>query len=857
MDFIDTAVDALADGVSLEIVGRPGSGRSLLVNDLVDTLREKRVKVVRVWGIGPMKDRPMAAFVTSVAGLDVTGSVAETAERLVEELGTHGVLVVDDADDLDDATAGVLIAVLANLSIPMVIGRRTAGRPPEHLRRLLARLTPCIRHEVPPLTYEAMRKLLQQRMRAPIDPTALARVVTLSGGLPSIARAIARAAWFSGSIMRVDNVWQVTGPLVTPQVGQAIDQLLVDASDDDVEALTLLAIAGPMSITHARALLSPKRLERLSDLGLIDYIDGPNGGVVATFPPVVGEYLRISCTASRRVMVREQLAEHGLPMPLAFTAATPAGLETGAATVSQALADHQTAKAFTFYEQWQQDRSALRAALLLEALFETAHFVADPGDIWLGTNFEESPAEDCANAQTWYAMHRWLIQRDIHGCMDLLADVSKRYPGHDGFAIATRLHLTLLNDGVTPEHLVRPDGDPRPHDARVAVYTEALTARGDVQQSLATLRDFAPTNSFIRHHRDIQYGVSLLLDGQVEAALNYASEGLVLAQRELSTGPFQGHGYVVALASAIMGRMGRVEQVVSQAMTLTSVAELHVHYLTGIFGIADAHRRWVNAKGTAQDLSFRDAALGRPGIYPLSVHPQTCRCSTPAETLWCEARWSAERGYLGAAAFAAVEAADYQRNADELERVTALLGDLKNPPMLDLVALAHAITHHDVAELERLEQAMAERSAWMYVARAGVHRAMALREQGNNAAAASLMSKLWMQVIPVTDGLEPIFARFAEVIELSPRELEIARYAVQGRTAVDIATELVLSVRTVEHHLFNTYRKLGVDSRDQLRAAFETWLLTVWRPAVPPTRKVPPAPYVERSPAHGLPEPQH
>ncbi|MFJ4183895.1 LuxR C-terminal-related transcriptional regulator [Kitasatospora sp. NPDC089509] len=53
---------------------------------------------------------------------------------------------------------------------------------------------------------------------------------------------------------------------------------------------------------------------------------------------------------------------------------------------------------------------------------------------------------------------------------------------------------------------------------------------------------------------------------------------------------------------------------------------------------------------------------------------------------------------------------------------------------------------------------------------------------------------------------------------LSPSEQRIVHLAVQGRTNVQICAELHLSRRTVETHLTNAYRKLGVTRRTQLMA---------------------------------------
>ena len=53
---------------------------------------------------------------------------------------------------------------------------------------------------------------------------------------------------------------------------------------------------------------------------------------------------------------------------------------------------------------------------------------------------------------------------------------------------------------------------------------------------------------------------------------------------------------------------------------------------------------------------------------------------------------------------------------------------------------------------------------------------------------------------------------------LTPQELAVARLVVSGMTNREIATELMISTKTVEYHLSNVYAKLGVRSRSELRA---------------------------------------
>ena len=61
---------------------------------------------------------------------------------------------------------------------------------------------------------------------------------------------------------------------------------------------------------------------------------------------------------------------------------------------------------------------------------------------------------------------------------------------------------------------------------------------------------------------------------------------------------------------------------------------------------------------------------------------------------------------------------------------------------------------------------------------------------------------------------------------LSPRELEVLRHVAGGKTNKEIASELVLSERTIERHVSNIFAKLGVSTRAAATAfAYERQLL--------------------------------
>ena len=54
------------------------------------------------------------------------------------------------------------------------------------------------------------------------------------------------------------------------------------------------------------------------------------------------------------------------------------------------------------------------------------------------------------------------------------------------------------------------------------------------------------------------------------------------------------------------------------------------------------------------------------------------------------------------------------------------------------------------------------------------------------------------------------------VHDLTPQELQVARFVADGLTTKDVAARLFLSPRTIEFHLHNIFAKLQISSRRQL-----------------------------------------
>jgi DNA-binding CsgD family transcriptional regulator len=70
-------------------------------------------------------------------------------------------------------------------------------------------------------------------------------------------------------------------------------------------------------------------------------------------------------------------------------------------------------------------------------------------------------------------------------------------------------------------------------------------------------------------------------------------------------------------------------------------------------------------------------------------------------------------------------------------------------------------------------------------------------------------------------GARPRRVLLTGLDSLTASERRIAEHAAQGMTNREIAQTLFVTARTVEGHLTSVFRKLGLDSRDQLAAALE------------------------------------
>lgn len=93
------------------------------------------------------------------------------------------------------------------------------------------------------------------------------------------------------------------------------------------------------------------------------------------------------------------------------------------------------------------------------------------------------------------------------------------------------------------------------------------------------------------------------------------------------------------------------------------------------------------------------------------------------------------------------------------------------------------------------------------------HTQAAARELLHAAVKAGQLDAECVAAIELAQGLEPKRSGAAPSVELTAREHEVLVQLARGQTNKQIASQLGISDRTVQHHTINLYGKLGVDTR--------------------------------------------
>lgn len=781
--------------------------------------------------------------------------------------GRRTVVLVDDAHHLDQASAALLLQLsLDGVAIPVVTVRRGESVPDPVTALWKEDLA--LRVDLQPLSTTEMGGLIRRALGGPVSDRTVARLTAVSGGNVLYARELVMAAAERGSLKVRDGVWMWDEEVVlVPRLVDAVWARLEALDPAQRHALAAVAIGEPLPLSVAEALASTEVLSGLEEVGLVHVDDSDARGVLRLGHPLYGEVLvaRIGSIGRRRMV--GSLAE-------AFDAADPREAEASLVRiVTWRLDAGRTQSRETLLDAAIRANQVFAhplAARLAQAALEAgdtdpagrAPVVIELGRALVGCNRAEealpllSEVEDAV-----------LASADVQ-LVDDYVEVRFRAKYYGlGHGEEVEALLDRVGSGARiPEGL---DGTPS-RGERLAPYRASIVlGRGRPREALDIVEPLLERSDLPPLHRMMVLEVAGEALG--ELGLHRQAEGVWERLRQFPVGATARASGAAAEADLqavfsgmLDGRMNDVLPVLTAVHAAMSDSPDVVNRGLAclVLGRALLHvGRLAQARAVLLDAveDFRKVDLGESLAWSLTLLSQTAAVShrvDRARRRWDEAA-TARRGHAPAWQAADVVMAQVWLKVAEGDRTGAAaiaLAGAEQYPQLELARAgllhlacrlgergaevttslrgiadraecayptlladhADAMRAGDRRALEDAAERFAERGLIPLAVEAAMQSAHAHRTVGSTDGARRMTGRAQILARQIDGGINQTLAPQEPVIGLSRREQEVAALAATGMSNADIAQRLVVSVRTVESHLYQVFAKLGITSRADL-----------------------------------------
>ncbi|WP_329047944.1 AAA family ATPase [Amycolatopsis sp. NBC_01488] len=820
---------ALADPevCGLLLTGRAGAGKTRLAKVLLAELAAGGARTHWVRAMSSASTIPFGAFAHLLPGTaDGTGDRAHRLNQVAGHLtrGAEGrrlVLCVDDAHLLDDlsatlvhqlaATASAFVLVIAphGVSVPDPVFAMWKDRVAERL-------------DIRELTRPQTTELITAALGGRLDDGAEHRLWSLALGNPLFLRELVQGGLDSGSLSAEDGVWRWSGALAaTPRLVELIETRTDRVDADERRLLELLAFGEPLGVEPLVRLGAERVLASTERAGLVVSERTGRRLNVRLAHPLYADVIRrrtsplrqrdtyrmlaqtLDLTGARRAedkprLVRWRLAA-GLPTdPQLVRAAAETLLRKDFPQAEQLAAEAARmgggfgAKFLLAQVRIAGGRHADADSLLVELAGETvsdaqhARVAATRArNLAFGLNRCDeasavldtaetavsgaSAADELATAQAALLAAAGASREAV----DLLGPVLDRNRRGDALRLAALVVAAgaLASSGRT--------------DACLGVVDEGLEIAGRIPDA------FAPGARVRLEHARI---VALCRAGRLEEAEDRAGDGYRDAVRDR-------WGPAVAGAAASLGTVALAYGNVRGA----------IRWLREALA-ADAHDQPHEFRPAVAAALVRATAMSGRVTEPVGE--------------WDGAWVAAARGELSRAVELATSAASVA-SADgrlavaaeirhDLVRFGASPGEIPAAGGMAALYSAHACAVSDASALDEVASSFAEVGARLLAAEASAQAARVYRAEGKNGSAAMSAQRARAWLASCEDAATPALSSLDTPLDLTVRELEIARLVATGLTSRAVADRLVVSVRTVDNVLHGVYAKLGISGRREL-----------------------------------------
>ncbi len=763
--------------------------------------------------------------------------------------GHRPVVAIDDAHLLDDLSLALVRQVALTGSIALVLTMRTGAPTPDGMVEL-GKDDLVTRFDLDPLNRADTEALVQESLGGLVETRSLQRIWEASRGNPLYLRELLDAGRETEALRCTDGVWQFAGLSLTSRLIEVVGARARGLDPAQREALEIIATAEPVRLDRLPELVTPQTWIALQRRRLITVERDGEDTVIAIAHPVHAEALRALTPPAVRSRISRWLLDEGAResvRPAHRVRAALLALECGEPIGHGMLTDVAQA-ASTTLDLDSAERLA-RAAIAAGAGFG-AH--AALLDVLTGQGRGVDATAAAATAETLAQTereHAQVARLRAHAWIGDRATAPQAvWPGAGEAAGATELDgaqgLMAFYRGDPPgaaalaRQALHTHPDSGGSTAAWAALAAAAAVAGRSGEAIAAVREGWSAMARITGPTT----VGPITDGAVTGLALATAELLALSltgrfgELELRAGelhaaalagPAWAGDAVAALhRGAAALAVGRVSAAISwlseahvglRAGDPSGTAQLCVAQLATAYaqlGDADTPARLLDTLDPDQDAvpvfephvllarAWQSAAEGRP--------------RAAAEAALCAATVSAEQQQWAMEARALHTAVRFGAPGPVCQRLVELSGLVEGELVPIYAAHAAAAATQDAHQLATAAHRFDAVGAPLLAAEAAAHAATALARDGHRGQAVVLAATCdrWARYCgPVWT---PALAAIPRP-RLSTRESEVAALARAGLRNRVIADRLVVSVRTVEAHLANVYRKLGIHFRHELR----------------------------------------
>ena len=831
-----------------------GAGKSRLGREACAAAERGGALVAWVQATTSAAAIPLGAF----AGLlpedvrtdDTLELLRRCVDRLRERAGARPVLVaVDDAQLLDPVSAA-LVLHLTTAEAAFVLATVRSGEPCPDAIVSLWKDAGAQRLELGPLAEPAVDALVEAALDGPVEQRVLRWLEQSSRGNPLYVRELVLGALADGALAPEQGLWRMRDwpPPVGGSLAALVARRMAGLGADARAPLELLALGEPLAVDALAALTSEAAVEAAEAAGMAVAATARPGPDVRLAHPLYGDVIRAELPVLRARALRRRLAaaaleggppgpeealrvarwllDAGEPIPAALAVeAAEAALGAGDPDLGAELAQRagETVPARMLLARAHAARRRFETAEAILAELEGAFTTQDTAVAYLRLRAEtvlywglgrlDAAQELGERAQAWWPDAEWDRR---------LAPVRLMLEGmRHGFAGATGRSAELLADpGLPPA--VRRQVEP--------LHAIALWFTGRAKESWAFARTIKPPVPLRDESATLALRAWTILgleSGEDWDELAAGSEDVVRAG--IRANDLQAAGIGATAIAALQLARGRYADMARWG----AEAELHLERTDAQGMLVTVRALQVGRAQGAGDPDGAAAALARMhgalgGEVPRAIQvPYVARAEAwaalsrgdPAE---------AQRGLLAAAdahevpSFAAQLAYEALRAGAPAGPLAAAQAERATRSDARLVAAyaAHtvALAERDGPGLVTAAEALAAIGALRYGMEAAAHAAAAFLDAGREDSARRAAALAGELHVPGQGASPPDLGGLGGGgAGLTAREAQLAELAAAGLSNAEIADRLVLSVRTVESHLYHAMQKLGVSDRRELR----------------------------------------